>query len=212
MRLVRAEDHVLLRDGLVRLSAHDFTVVEAVDNAPKLHRLLRDDSVDTAVVDVRVPPTLDRRGAACGHRGAPRPPRFPGDGAISVRRAVVRPRVAVQWARVRGYLLKDRIGDIREFIDGLRWVVGGGTVLDPEVVATLMARQGQTPIDRLTTRERDVLDLMAQGRSNASVAAALFVSDKAVAKHIASIFTKLDLPVDVDDNRRVRAVLTWLRV
>ncbi|CAN5592910.1 hypothetical protein BH23ACT6_BH23ACT6_08640 [soil metagenome] len=110
-----------------------------------------------------------------------------------------------------GYLLNDRMRDVREFVDGLRRS-SGGTVLDPEAVATLMARRGENPVDRLTTRERDVLELMAQGRSNASIAAAFFVSEKAVAKHIASIFNKLDLPVDTDDNRRVRVVLTWLKV
>ncbi len=109
-----------------------------------------------------------------------------------------------------GYLLKDRVADAGEFVDGVRRVVAGGTVLDPEVVAAIMSRR-QDPLDRLTPREREVLGLMAEGRSNAAIAATLVVTEKAVAKHTNSIFTKLDLPVDVDDNRRVRAVLAWLR-
>ena len=109
-----------------------------------------------------------------------------------------------------GYLLKERVGDVREFVDALRRVAGGGTVLDPEVVAAVMARQ--EPVERLTPRERDVLALMAEGRSNAAIAAALFVTDKAVAKHTNSIFAKLDLPPAADDHRRVLAVLAWLGV
>jgi DNA-binding NarL/FixJ family response regulator len=110
-----------------------------------------------------------------------------------------------------GYLLKDRVADVRDFLDGVRRVLSGGTVLDPEVVAAIMARTRDQPIERLTPREREVLGLMAEGRSNTSVATALHVTEKAVAKHINSIFTKLDLPVDMEANRRVRAVLTWLR-
>jgi DNA-binding NarL/FixJ family response regulator len=111
-----------------------------------------------------------------------------------------------------GYLLKDRVADVDEFVDGVRRVVGGGTVLDPEVVAAIMSRRRDEPLDRLTPSEREVLALMAEGRSNTAIATALFVSEKAVAKHISSIFTKLDLPLAPDDHRRVRAVLTWLRV
>jgi DNA-binding NarL/FixJ family response regulator len=110
-----------------------------------------------------------------------------------------------------GYLLKDRVADVREFVDGVRRVLGGGTVLDPEVVASVMARTRETPVDRLTAREREVLALMAEGRSNASIAAALVVTEKAVAKHINSIFAKLELPVDLEVNRRVQAVLAYLR-
>ena len=109
-----------------------------------------------------------------------------------------------------GYLLKDRVGDVGEFVDALGRVASGGTVLDPQVVSAVMARQ--EPVERLTARERDVLGLMAEGRSNAAIAAALFVTEKAVGKHVNSIFTKLDLPVAPDDNRRVLAVLAWLGV
>lgn len=110
-----------------------------------------------------------------------------------------------------GYLLKDRIADVATFVDGVRRVVAGGTVIDPEVIAAIMAHQRDRPLDRLTAREKDVLSLMAEGRSNAAIAAALFVSEKAVAKHTNSIFTKLELPLAADDNRRVLAVLAWLR-
>ena len=111
-----------------------------------------------------------------------------------------------------GYLLKERVADVREFVDAVRRVAAGGTVLDPEVVAAIMARRQAEPVDRLTAREREVLALMAEGRSNAAIAAELFVTEKAVAKHTNSIFTKLDLPVAADDNRRVLAVLSWLKV
>ena len=104
------------------------------------------------------------------------------------------------------------MSDVAEFVDGVRRVAAGGTVLDPEVVATVMARQREEPVQRLTPREQEVLGLMAEGRSNAAIAAHLSVTEKAVAKHINSIFTKLDLPIDEDDHRRVRAVLAWLRV
>jgi DNA-binding NarL/FixJ family response regulator len=109
-----------------------------------------------------------------------------------------------------GYLLKDRVGDVGEFVDALSRVGAGGTVLDPQVVSAVMARQG--PVERLTARERDVLGLMAEGRSNAAIASALVVTEKAVGKHVNNIFTKLDLPVAPDDNRRVLAVLAWLGV
>jgi DNA-binding NarL/FixJ family response regulator len=111
-----------------------------------------------------------------------------------------------------GYLLKDRVADVAEFAEGVRRVAAGGTVLDPEVVATVLARRREEPLDRLTAREREVLGLMAEGRSNAAIAQRLSVTEKAVSKHINAIFTKLDLPVDEDDHRRVRAVLAWLRV
>ena len=111
-----------------------------------------------------------------------------------------------------GYLLKDRVSDVAEFVDGVRRVAAGGTVLDPEVVAAIMARRRDEPLDRLTPREKEVMAQMAEGRSNTAIAAALFVTEKAVAKHINSIFTKLDLPIAPDDNRRVLAVLAWLKL
>lgn len=111
-----------------------------------------------------------------------------------------------------GYLLKDRVSDVAEFVDGIRRVAAGGTVLDPEVVARVMAGHQAQPVDRLSPREREVIALMAEGRSNTAIATSLAVSEKAVAKHINSIFTKLDLPMGEDDHRRVRAVLAWLQL
>ncbi len=213
MRLVLAEDHALLRDGMIRLlEAHDFTIAAAVDNAPALERALLDPDADAAVLDVRLPPSFTDEGlrAAIAVRAAR--PGFPVMVLSQyVERLYARELLASGEGAV-GYLLKDRVADVAEFVDGLRRVAAGGTVLDPEVVAAVMARQTQTPVDRLTDREREVLALMAEGRSNAAIAAALFVTEKAVAKHTNNIFAKLELPVAADDNRRVLAVLAWLRL
>jgi DNA-binding NarL/FixJ family response regulator len=213
VRLVLAEDHALLRDGLIRLlDAHGFTIVAAVDNEPDLVQALADPSVEAAVVDVRLPPTFTDEGlrAAIATRAA-----RPGFPVLVLSQYVehlyARELLASGQGGV-GYLLKDRVADVKEFVEGLRRVAAGGTVLDPEVVASLMARQREEPLDRLTPREREVLALMAEGRSNAAIAGALYVTEKAVAKHTNNIFTKLDLPLAPDDNRRVRAVLAWLRV
>jgi DNA-binding NarL/FixJ family response regulator len=211
VRLVLAEDHALLRDGLTRLlEANGFTLVAAVDNAPALDRALRDPSVEAAVVDVRLPPTFTDEGlrAAIGIRKER--PGFPVMVLSQyVERLYARELLSSGEGAV-GYLLKDRVSDVAEFVAAVRRVAAGGTALDPEVVAAIMARTQDRPLDRLTPREREVLALMAEGRSNAAIAAAMFVTEKAVAKHTNSIFTKLDLPVDIDDNRRVRAVLAWL--
>jgi DNA-binding NarL/FixJ family response regulator len=211
VRLVLAEDHALLRDGLTRLlEANGFTLVAAVDNAPALDRALRDPSVEAAVVDVRLPPTFSDEGlrAAIGIRKERSG--FPVMVLSQyVERLYARELLSSGEGAV-GYLLKDRVSDVAEFVAAVRRVAAGGTALDPEVVAAIMARTQDRPLDRLTPREREVLALMAEGRSNAAIAAAMFVTEKAVAKHTNSIFTKLDLPVDIDDNRRVRAVLAWL--
>ena len=213
MRLVLAEDHALLRDGLIRLlDAHGFTIVAAVDNEPDLVQALADPTVEAAVVDVRLPPTFTDEGlrAAIAVRAA-----RPGFPVLVLSQYVehlyARELLASGQGGV-GYLLKDRVADVEEFVEGVRRVAAGGTVLDPEVVAALMARQRDEPLDRLSPREREVLALMAEGRSNAAIAGALYVTEKAVAKHTNNIFTKLDLPLAPDDNRRVLAVLAWLRV
>ncbi len=213
MRVVLAEDHALLRDGLTRiLEAHGLTITAAVDNAPELERALRDPEADAAVIDVRLPPTFTDEGLRTAIAVREERPGFPVMVLSQyVEHLYARELLASGQGSV-GYLLKDRVGDVTEFVDSLRRVIAGGTVLDPEVVAAIMARQRAEPVDRLTPREQEVLALMAQGRSNAAIAGALFVSEKAVAKHTNSIFTKLDLPVDVDDNRRVLAVLAWLRL
>lgn len=207
MRLVLAEDHALLRAGLTQLlESRGFTVVAAVDNATDLDAALADPDADAAVLDVRLPPTQTDEGLRAAIAVREARPGFPVMVLSQyVERLYARELLASGQGAV-GYLLKNRVADVAEFTDGLHRVIAGGTVLDPEVVATVMSQ----PVDRLSAREREVLALMAQGRSNAAIAAELVVTEKAVAKHINGIFTKLDLPLDTDDHRRVRAVLTWL--
>ncbi len=212
MRVVLAEDQTLLREGLIRLlESQGFEVVAAAEDADSLAAALADPSAaDVALLDVRLPPTgTDEwlRAAVDVRRRAPGFPVL----VLSqyVERIYARELLADGEGGV-GYLLKERVGDVREFVDALRRVAGGGTVLDPEVVAAVMARQ--QPVERLTPREREVLALMAEGRSNAAIAAELVVTEKAVAKHTNNIFAKLDLPPAPDDNRRVLAVLAWLGV
>jgi DNA-binding NarL/FixJ family response regulator len=212
-RLVLAEDSALLRAGLIQLlDGSGFQIVHAVDNAVELDVVLVDPDVDGAVLDVRMPPTFTDEGlrAAIAVRG--RRPGFPVLVLSQyVEQLYARELLASGQGGV-GYLLKDRVSDVGQFIDGVRQVLAGGTVLDPEVVASVMARRRDEPLDRLTEREQEVLALMAEGKSNASIGAALHVSEKAVAKHINSIFAKLDLPVDLEVNRRVQAVLAYLRL
>ncbi|HEX7717652.1 MAG TPA: response regulator transcription factor [Marmoricola sp.] len=213
MRLVLAEDHALLRDGLIRiLEAHGFTILAAVDNAPELDAALADPEADAAVLDVRLHPSFSDEGLRAAISSRQRRPGFPVMVLSQYVEHLYARELLASGDGAVGYLLKDRVADVGEFVDGVRRVIAGGTVIDPEVIASIMARQREEPVDRLTEREREVLALMAEGRSNAAIASALFVSEKAVAKHTNSIFTKLDLPVDIDDNRRVRAVLAWLRV
>ncbi len=213
MRLVLAEDHALLRAGLIQLlEGNGFTILHAVDNAPELEQALLDPEAEAAVLDVRLPPTQTDEGlrAAIAVRAAR--PGFPVMVLSQYVEQLYARELLASGVGAVGYLLKDRVADVAEFVDGVRRVAAGGTVLDPEVVATVMARQREEPVERLTPREQEVLGLMAEGRSNAAIAIHLHVTEKAVAKHINSIFTKLDLPIDEDDHRRVRAVLAWLRV
>jgi DNA-binding NarL/FixJ family response regulator len=209
VRLVLAEDHALLRDGLIRiLEAHDHEVVAAVDHADALAAALADPSAEGAVLDVRLPPTHTDEGLRAAVSVRTRRRGFPVMVLSQyVERIYARELLAGGEGGI-GYLLKDRVGDVAEFVDAVGRVAAGGTVLDPQVVSAVMARQ--EPVERLTARERDVLALMAEGRSNAAIAAALFVTEKAVGKHTNNIFAKLDLPVAPDDNRRVLAVLAWL--
>ncbi len=211
MRVLIAEDQSLLRDGLTRiLQAHGCTVSAEVDNLPSLERALREDPPDLAILDVRMPPTYTDEGLRAAIAARDERPGLP----VLVLSQYVEQLYARELLEsgdgAVGYLLKDRIVDVKAFIDAVRRVAGGGTVLDPEVVSTLLRRKGAEPMDRLTAREREVLALMAEGRSNAAIAAALFVTEKAVAKHTHSIFTKLDLAVSDNDNRRVLAVLAYL--
>ncbi len=213
MRLVLAEDHALLRAGLTQLlEGNGFSIAHAVDNADDLATALRDPQVEAAVVDVRLPPTQTDEGLKAAISVRTERPGFPVMVLSQYVEHLYARELLASGEGAVGYLLKDRVADVAEFVDGIRRVAAGGTVLDPEVVATIMARRRPEPVDRLTAREREVLALMAEGRSNAAIAASLVVSEKAVAKHINSIFAKLDLPVGEDDHRRVRAVLTWLRV
>jgi DNA-binding NarL/FixJ family response regulator len=211
LRTVIAEDHVLLRDGLIRLlGANGFDVVEAVDNGPMLREALLRNRPDVAVVDVRLPPTFTDEGlvaAIAARREIPGLPVL----VLSqyVEQLYARELLADQAGGV-GYLLKDRVGNVEEFVAAVRRVAAGGTAMDTEVIGQLLGRQAG-PVARLTAREREVLEHVAEGRSNTAIAAALFVTDKAVGKHIGSIFAKLDLPPSDDDNRRVRAVLAYLQ-
>jgi DNA-binding NarL/FixJ family response regulator len=209
VRVVIAEDHALLRDGLTRLlEAFDFEVVATVDNGPGLLPALLAHRPDVAVVDVRLPPTFTDEGLQGAIAARTEVPGLP----VLVLSQHVEPLYARELLGDRsggvGYLLKDRVSDVAQFIDAVRQVAGGGTVMDPEVVARLLDRS--RPLDVLTVRERDVLGEMAAGRSNAAIAAKLYVTEKAVSKHINNIFTKLDLPPSDDDNRRVLAVLAYL--
>ncbi len=208
MRLVLAEDHALLRAGLIQLlEGNGFSIVHAVDNASDLATALRDPEAEAAVVDVRLPPTQTDEGLTAAIAVRAERPGFPVMVLSQYVEHLYARELLASGEGAVGYLLKDRVADVAEFVDGVRRVAAGGTVLDPEVVASIMARRRDEPVDRLTPREREVLALMAEGRSNAAIAASLVVSEKAVAKHINSIFAKLDLPVGEDDHRRVRAVL-----
>ncbi|MER7013370.1 response regulator transcription factor [Saccharopolyspora sp. NPDC000359] len=211
MRVVLAEDLFLLRDGLsTLLTAHGCEVVAAVETGPELERALVEQRPDVAVVDVRLPPTQTDEGLRA---------------ALSARREVPGLPVLVLSQHVEqlyarelladgaggvGYLLKDRVFNADQFLDAVRRVATGGTAMDPEVIAKLVARR-TTPLQRLTQRENDVLALMAEGKSNAAIAQQLVISEGAVSKHIASIFGKLDLANSEDTNRRVLAVLEYLK-
>jgi DNA-binding NarL/FixJ family response regulator len=214
MRVVIGEDHALLRDGLTRiLQAHGMDVVAAVDNAIELDAALDDATIDVGVFDVRMPPTFTDEGLRAAIKIRAARPGFP----VLVLSQYVEQLYARELLEsgegAVGYLLKDRVANVAAFIDAVRQVAAGGTVLDPEVVSQLLTGQrSDGPLERLTAREREVLALMAEGRSNAAIAEAMFVSEKAVSKHSNSIFTKLDLPVSADDNRRVLAVLAYLGV
>jgi len=212
VRVVIAEDAAILRDGLVQLltdRGHD--VVAAVSDGDALRAAVAEHDPDVAVVDIRMPPSFTDEGLRA---------------AIAIRRE--RPAVGVlvfsQWVETRyaaellagsssgvGYLLKDRVADVSEFVEALTRVAAGGTALDPEVVRQLLgASRRRDAIATLTPREREVLGLMAEGRTNGAIARQLVVSDRAVEKHVANIFTKLDLPPSGEDHRRVLAVLRYL--
>jgi DNA-binding NarL/FixJ family response regulator len=212
VRVVVAEDLYLLRDGLVRLlEAHGFEIAAAVGEAPTLLRALLDERPEVAIVDVRLPPTFTDdglRAAIEARRAVPGLPVL----VLSqyVEQLYARELLADKTGGV-GYLLKDRVFNDDQFVEAIQTVAAGGTVMDSEVVTKLLGRPTrQEPLARLSAREREVLELMAEGRSNSAIAQRLFVTEKAVSKHSTSIFAKLDLAPSDDDNRRVLAVLAYL--
>jgi DNA-binding NarL/FixJ family response regulator len=209
--VVIAEDSVLLRAGLTKLVGEGgFDVVEAVPDAEQLLRAVAEHRPDVVVVDVRMPPTHTDEGiqAALVIRR-----QYPGT-AVLVLSQYVEERYATDLLASQtsgiGYLLKDRVAHVAEFLDALRRVAAGGAALDPEVVAQLLVRRRNDPMDRLTPREQQVLQLMAEGRSNTGIAEGLKVSHSAVEKYVSNIFGKLDLPPTDTDHRRVLAVLRFL--
>lgn len=209
MRVVIAEDLTLLRDGLTRLlEAFDFEVIEAIDNGPALLPSLLRHRPDVAIVDVRLPPTYTDEGLKAAIAARTAIPGLP----VLVLSQHVEPLYARELlsdsGRGVGYLLKERISDVEEFVRAVEQVAAGGTALDPEVVSQLVARR--EPLAGLTPRERDVLKHIAEGRSNGAIAAQLFITEKVVSKYINSIFSKLGMPPSDDDNRRVLAVLRYL--
>ncbi|PPK71263.1 DNA-binding NarL/FixJ family response regulator [Actinokineospora auranticolor] len=212
LRVAIAEDGALLRGGLVEVLARfGHRVVVSAGDAAELLAGVAAEPVDVVVTDVRMPPTFTDEGirAAVALRSGPDPV------PVVVLSQYVERTYAAELLDSRGgvgvgYLLKDRVGDVAEFVDAVARVAGGGTVIDPDVVRQLV-HQRSTPLRRLTPREVEVLGLMAEGRSNSAIARHLVVTDAAVAKHIANILAKLDLPPDGDDHRRVLAVLAYLR-
>lgn len=212
MRVVIAEDLVLLREGLASLlhdSGHE--VVAGVGDGEALLTALERHDPDLAIVDVRMPPTQTDEGVRAAVEARRRRP----DAAILILSQYVEERYATDLlssgARGVGYLLKDRVADVQEFVAAAKRVAAGGTVIDPEVVAQLIGRQ-QRPIDVLTPREAEVLSLMAQGHSNSAIVERLEISQSAVEKHVRKVFTKLGLPETDQHHRRVLAVLTYLGV
>ena len=212
LRVVVADDNALLREGIASLleeAGHE-VVGRAVD-ADDLLLKVRSYSPDVAIVDVRMPPrNLDDGLVAAVEIRRTKP-----EVGVLVLSQHLEPSYMLELvgenASGVGYLLKDRVSNVAEFLDAVRRVAGGGTAMDPDVIGQLLARNTRDePIGRLTPRESEVLGLMAEGRSNAAIASALFVTEKAVSKHTNNIFAKLDLPPSEDDNRRVIAVLTYL--
>jgi DNA-binding NarL/FixJ family response regulator len=212
MRVIVAEDSVLLREGVVRLlqeAGHE--VVGQAGDAEDLMRKVRAHKPDLAVVDVRMPPSQTDEGLRAAKEIRSE---LPGVGVL-VLSGYVEPKYAQELladnAEGLGYLLKDRVADVAAFADAVDRVGAGGSALDPEVVSVLMGRAREDdPLDELTPREREVLGLMAEGRSNAAIAEQLVVSDRAVEKHVTAIFTKLSLTASGEDHRRVLAVLRFL--
>jgi DNA-binding NarL/FixJ family response regulator len=212
IRVVIAEDSAILRDGLHQLlTDRGFAVIRAVADAVTLEQAIADDPPDVAVVDIRMPPTFTDEGLRTAIRLRQDHP----DVGILVFSQYIETRYAAELlaggAAGIGYLLKDRVADVADFAEALVRVASGGTALDPEVVTQLMGASRRTDaLARLSAREREVLSLMAEGRTNSAIASSLIVSEGAVEKHVANIFSKLQLPVTPTDHRRVLAVLRYL--
>ncbi len=211
MRVVIAEDSVLLRAGIERLLADEnIEVVAATEDGDGLLVAVSEHRPDLAIVDVRMPPSFTDEGLRAALKARENQPGLP----VLVLSQYVEERYAVELlsggAGGVGYLLKERVADVAEFVDAVQRVAGGGTCIDQEVIAQLMARGRRNPIDVLTPREREVLGLMAQGLTNVAIAKSLTVSDGAVEKHVGNIFSKLGLEPSAEEHRRVRAVLTFL--
>ncbi|SFW92344.1 response regulator transcription factor [Amycolatopsis australiensis] len=211
MRVVIAEDAVLLRAGVTRLLADEgIETVAAVDNGDDLLGAVKEHRPDLAIVDVRMPPTFTDEGLRAALAARKEVTGLP----VLVLSQYVEESYAVELlsggAGGVGYLLKERVADVDEFLDAVRRVANGGTAIDPDVIAQLMARGRRNPLDALTARESEVLGLMAQGLSNTAIANSLVVSHGAVEKHIGNIFSKLGLEASAEEHRRVRAVLTYL--
>lgn len=213
LRVVIAEDLALLREGLVRLvESHGFRVVDAVDSGPALQASLAEHQPDVAVVDVRLPPSFTDEGLRAAIEARRQQPGLPILVLSQYVEQLYARELLADGRGAVGYLLKDRVFDVSQFVQALRQVAAGGTAMDPEVVAQLVSRRSSRdePVATLTPREREVLALMAEGRSNAAIAAAMVITEKAVSKHTHSIFTRLGLYESPDDNRRVMAVLAYL--
>jgi DNA-binding NarL/FixJ family response regulator len=212
VRVVIAEDLALLREGLARLLGdRGWEIVAAVDDGPKLVAAIVEHRPDIAVVDVRLPPSFTDEGIRAAIEARERVPGTP----ILILSQYVEESYAKDLLASAdggvGYLLKDRVADVRQFVESLERVAGGGTAMDPEVVAQLLGRRdNRGPLSELTPREREVLTFMAEGRSNTGIGLELGISASAIEKHVKQIFAKLDLPPAGEDHRRVLAVLAYL--
>jgi DNA-binding NarL/FixJ family response regulator len=212
VRVVLADDSLIVREGIARLLGQaGFTIAACCADADELLREVAREAPDVAVVDIRMPPTHTDEGVRAARAIKARHPSV----GVVVLSQYLEPGVAMRLladsAEGLGYLLKDRVGDAAEFAGAVRRVAAGGSAVDPEIVSRLLRRPAPDPVDALTPREREVLALMAEGRSNQGIAERLGVTERAVQKHITGVFAKLDLPATGDDHRRVLAVLAYLR-
>jgi DNA-binding NarL/FixJ family response regulator len=212
VRVVIAEDLFLLRDGLIRLlEAYGFEIAAAVDNGPDLLRAVTEHHPDVAVVDVRLPPSFTDEGLRAALQARREVPGLPVLVLSQYVEQLYARELLADGSGAVGYLLKDRVLDGGQFVEAVNRVAAGGTAMDPEVIARLLAHSAPDhALARLSPRERQVLELVAEGRSNAAIAQQLVVTERAIAKHTSTIFTKLDLQPSDDDNRRVLAVLAYL--